>query len=413
MRSKNKYFYAAIIGNILEYYDVALYGLLFPKLAVLFFPHEDPTISMLWGLGVFASGFIMRPLGGALFGHIGDRLGRRKVLTLSIALTSIPALIIGMLPTYAQIGMIAPVILVMCRLAHGLCIGGESAGILVYVLEKTQPNKANFVGSILCSVSFVGVLVGAAVSALCTHASMPEWGWRIPFLITILLALYGYYFRKRLQESELFKTAKAPIARVPLITVMKESKRNLLCTFGLGAACSVPYHVFTIYVTSMMSSTLKIPLSQVIIFNMSILGLLTIILPFMGMWADRTNNVKLMHASMAAISILAYPVFLLIGSHSLPLIIVGQIILVLAYSGFLASVSAFLVSLFPVRTRSTGIGVAYNFGNCVFGGTTPLIATQLVYLTGNPRSPAIYLFVAGLIGIASVAFAKDTSLQET
>lgn len=407
-----KYFYNAAIGNILEYYDVALYGHLLPKLAILFFPHEDPTISMLWGLGVFASGFITRPLGGALFGHIGDRLGRKKALTLSIALTSVPALIIGILPTYAQIGVIAPILLVICRLAHGLCIGGESAGILVYVLEKTQPNRANFIGSILCSVSFVGVLIGAAVSALCTHSSMPEWGWRIPFLITILLALYGYYFRKRLQESELFKTAKAPIARVPLIKVIKESKRNLFCTFGLGAACSIPHHVFTIYVSSMLASTLKISLSQVIIINMSILGMLTLILPFIGLWADRTSNVKLMYTSMIATSILAYPIFLFIGSQSLAYIITGQIILMLIYSGFLASVSTFLVSLFPVRTRSTGIGVAYNLGNCVFGGTTPLIATQLVYLTGNPRSPAIYLFIGGLMGIAAVAFARETKLQE-
>lgn len=405
--SKNKFLYPAIIGNILEYYDAALYGYLLPKLSSLFFPHEDPAVSMLWGLGFFASGFFMRPLGGAIFGHIGDRFGRKKVLTLSIALTGIPAFIVGTIPTYEQIGIIAPIILILCRLAYGLCLGGESAGMLVYVLEKTRRGQANFIGSVLCSVAFVGFLLGAAIGALFTLESMPEWGWRIPFLISIFLAFYGYFFRRKLQESEVFMRTKTPIARVPLMEVIKDSKRNLLCTLGLGAACSVPHHVFTIYVNSILTSTLCIPVSQAIIFNMGILVLLTIILPFVGMWADKTGNVKLMYASMAAISILAYPVFWLIGSESLPLIVAGQVILVLVYSGFLASVSAFLISLFPVRTRSTGIGVAYNLGNSIFGGTTPLIAAQLVYLTGNTKSPAIYLFFAGILGLASVAFSKN------
>lgn len=413
MTPKHKFYFATVVGNILEYYDAALYGYLLPKLSPLFFPHEDPAVSMLWGLGVFASGFFMRPIGGAIFGHIGDRFGRKRVLTLSIGLTAIPAFTISMLPTYAQIGVLAPVVLVLCRLAHGLCIGGESAGILVYVLEKTNKNRLNYIGSILCSVSFVGVLLGASVGALFTLESMPEWGWRVPFLISIVLTFYGYYFRKNLQESEVFKKAKAPIARVPLIEVFKGSKRNLLCTFGLGAACSVPYHVLTVYASSMLTSTLGVPVSQAILVNMSTLGLLTVVLPFIGMWADKRGNVKLMYASMAAVSVLAYPVFLLIGSQSLPLILIGQVILVFAYSGFLASVSAFLMSLFPVRTRSTGIGVAYNLGNSVFGGTTPFFAAQLVYLTGDHSSPAMYLLFAGLLGLASVAFAETVGERES
>lgn len=361
---------------------------------------------MFWGLGLFASGFFMRPVGGAIFGHIGDKFGRKKVLTLSISLTSIPAFIIGIVPTYNQIGVTAPIILIVCRLAHGMCIGGESAGILVYVLEKSNKKRANYVGSVLCSVSFAGILLGAAIGAFFTQEAMPEWGWRIPFLISILLAFYGYFFRRRLAETAVFKAAKAPIARVPLIEVMKKSKRNILCTSGLGAACSVPYHAFTVYANSMLTLKLGIPVPQAIVCNMAILSLLTIILPFVGMWADRVGNVKLMYASMAGISILSYPVFRLMGSESLPAIILGQVILALVYSGFLASISAFLITLFPVRTRSTGIGVAYNFGNSIFGGTTPFIAAKLVELTGSAASPAIYLLFAGLLGIGSLAFSK-------
>ena len=398
--------FGLFLSNVLEYYDIVLYGYMVTRLTPLFFPHQDPFISSLLGFTGFALGFVMRPVGGAVFGHVADRYGRKKALTFSILLTALPTTVMGLLPTYETIGIIAPIALICCRLLQGVCVGGESAGILVYVMEKNGIKNGNFVGSLLCSTSFVGVILAALSSAFFNQSFMPEWSWRVPFLLGIAVAIYGYYLRKQIHETEAFKQCKPSHKVNPFMVVMKNHQRGLICTFGLGAACSIPYHMLTIYVNSALTARLHLTLSQATVRTVCVIGALTLILPFIGKVVDRVGNRKVMLLSMLCMTLFSYPVFQIIMRESLVIVTVSQILLIIIYGGFLASISTFLMDLFPVNVRSSGIGVAYNLGNSVFGGTTPLISQLLVGLTGQISSPAFYLVFSGILGIISTLCAK-------
>ena len=244
MGKNYKAIFAAMIGNALEYYDVMLYGFFAAMLAPLFFPNDNPAISIISSFGTFAAGFIMRPLGGLLFGHLGDKFGRRRALVLAIFLVTIPTFTIGVLPTYAEIGMAAPIILVACRLLQGLCVGGEYSGASIFVIEYSKKGKESFAGSILAASGLVGGVLGTFFGFLCTLPLMPSWGWRLPFLMGSLFGLIGYYIRLQVKESPDFARHTGNIEKVPLWGVLESRKRNLLCTVGIGATTLIPFYIY-------------------------------------------------------------------------------------------------------------------------------------------------------------------------
>src|SRR5436189_1033551 len=197
MEKNIKAIFAAMVGNALEYYDVMLYGFFAAMLAPLFFPTDNQITSTISSLGTFAAGFVMRPLGGIIFGHLGDKFGRRQALVLAIFLVTIPTFTIGILPTYADIGIAAPLILLLCRLLQGLCVGGEYSGASIFVIEYSKRGREAFAGSILCAAGVSAGVLGTLVGFLSTLPFMPAWRWRIPFLIGSLFGLIGHYFRAR------------------------------------------------------------------------------------------------------------------------------------------------------------------------------------------------------------------------
>lgn len=409
MKSRYKAIFAATIGNSLEYYDVMLYGFFAAKLAPLFFPTENPTVSIIASLGTFAAGFIMRPLGGIFFGHIGDKFGRRYALAFAIILVTLPTFIIGILPTYDIIGFSAPVILISCRLLQGLCVGGEYSGAAVFVVEHSQGKQSGFMSGILCSSGIAGGVLGTFVGFICTLPIMPHWGWRIPFLLGSLIGLVGYYIRIHVDESPAFIEAKRgkKIDKFPLLKILKTQKRNLLCTIGVGGTSLITFYIVSLYMSVLLSSKLNLQTSQIMLVNMGVNLLWMLLLAPMGWLADKVGKERLMSSSCVALVLLAYPLFkLLDGDLSLQNIIFLQFVLSIIGAAFTAPNSALLTGFFPVRERYSGMGLGYALGGALLGGTTPFFSAALVALTGLSTAPAFYLMFSGLIGFLSIHFAQ-------
>jgi MHS family proline/betaine transporter-like MFS transporter len=408
MKKRYKAIFAAMIGNALEYYDVMLYGFFATLLAPVFFPTTSHTISIISSLGTFAAGFVMRPLGGILFGHLGDKFGRRYALVLAIFLVTIPTFTIGILPTYATIGIAAPIILVVCRLLQGLCVGGEYSGASIFVIEYAKKGRESFAGGILCAAGFFGGILGTFIGFICTLPLMPSWGWRIPFLIGSVIGLIGFYIRTQVGESpEFIQHQNEAIEKVPLMAVLRMRKRNLLCTMGIGATSLIPFYMASVYMGYLLSSKLTLPTSSIMLINVALNVFVMILLPLMGSLADRVGKAKLM-IWVASLSIfLAYPLFSILEKDlSLLNVILVQGVLALITAGFGAPSIALLATFFPVHERYSGVGFGYALGGALLGGTTPLILASLVKWSGSSVAPAFYLMFSGLLGVVCVMCAR-------
>jgi MHS family proline/betaine transporter-like MFS transporter len=415
MKKNYKAILAAMTGNALEYYDVMLYGFFATMLAPLFFPSDNQAVSYISSLGTFAAGFIMRPVGGLVFGHLGDKLGRRYALVLSIFLVTIPTLTIGLLPTYAEIGIAAPIILVTCRLLQGLCVGGEYSGASIFVIEYSKKGKECFAGSILTASGSFGGVVGTFCGFICTLAFMPAWGWRIPFVIGALMGVMGYYIRTKVNESPEFEKAKdEKIEKVPLWGVLEQRKKNLLCTVAVGAASLIPLYLATVYMGFLMGSKLHLATSEIMLTNVVLTSLTVCSLPFFGGLADKIGKENQMKKAAIVMVLMAYPLFVFLESNfSLTSIIIVQSIIILLNVAFVAPSMALLTTYFPVHERYSGIGFGYALGGALLGGTTPLIIATLNSWHESPYTPAYYLMFAAILGILGVTFGKkqDAAIQ--
>ncbi|HUX80686.1 MAG TPA: MFS transporter [Alphaproteobacteria bacterium] len=406
---------AAMAGNALEYYDVMLFGFFATMLAPLFFPADNQFVSIVASLGTFAAGFVMRPVGGMVFGHLGDKYGRRYALVLAIFLVTLPTLTIGLLPTYAEIGIAAPIILVVCRLLQGLCVGGEYSGASIFVIEYSKRGKESFAGSILTASGHFGGVLGTLCGFVCTLSFMPGWGWRIPFLMGSLMGLMGYYIRSKVNESPDFIRAKEErIEKIPLWGVLQKRKRNLFCTVGIGATSLIPLYMATVYMGFLLSTKLQIPTSQIMLMNTAFSILNIILFPFMGRIADKIGKEKMMISSAAVSFLIAYPLFSLLERDlSVLNVFFVQIILGTVNVAFAAPIMALLTRYFPVHERYSGIGVGYALGGALLGGTTPLIIATLTNWLDSPLIPAYYLMFSGILGMSCVIWGRKVDHAET
>lgn len=409
MKKNYKAIAAAMVGNALEYYDVMLYGFFATMLAPLFFPTTNPALSVISSFGTFAAGFIMRPIGGIVFGHLGDKFGRRYALVLAIFLVTIPTFTIGILPTYETIGILAPITLVACRLLQGLCVGGEYSGASIFVIEYSKKGKEAFAGGILAASGMFGGVIGTSVGFLCTLPFVPEWGWRIPFLLGSVMGLMGYYLRTKVNESPDFIRAKDEvIEKVPLWSVCTKRTRNLLCTIGIGAATLIPLYMGTVYMGSILGSRLEVPTSTIMLIH-ALVNIFTVaIMATSGYLADKVGKERQMLFSAFVTVIIAYPLFVFLESDlSIFRVVCVQVVLMIINVGFVAPTMAILSSYFPVHERYSGIGFGYALGGAFFGGTTPLLITYLVNRFESPIIPAYYLMFAGALGAVCVLWGKN------
>lgn len=399
---------AAMMGNSLEYYDFTLFVFLAPIISPLFFPSDDKMVSIIATLGTFAGGYLMRPLGAIAFGYLGDRYGRKRALTLSIMLMAIPTFIMGLLPTYESIGVLAPTALILLRLLQGFCTGGEYNGAGIFVVENVEPNKAGFAGGIISASSAIGAFLGSMVASLCTLQMMPSWTWRLAFLFGTVVGFIGFYIRRRITDvylTELLNKKKQQ-TRFPLIEVIKNNPSSILCTIGIAAFAGIVYNISMKYVSVYLTVFQKWTPSEAL-FVMSF-GIISYILltPLSGWLSDKFGEKVIMATGAAATFLGIYSLLSLLTSPSLVSVIFAQFSLVLLAAWSQGPMNLFMAKLFPAETRYSGLAFSYCVGMAIFGGTTPMIATFLTNWTGSPITPAYYVMIGSVIGFVSIIYAR-------
>ncbi len=393
---------AGLAGNVMEWYDFGVYGFFAAAIGSQFFPSHDPSTSLIASFGVFAVGFIARPLGGLLFGHIGDRLGRRAAVVSSVILMIIPTLLMALLPTYQQIGLAAPALLILLRLAQGLAVGGEYTTSMVLLVEEAQARRRGFVGSFAPFGALGGLLLGSAVGAA-LMAFLPEkaaasWGWRLAFFTGLLIGLVVFVIRNRLPPDQaIVETEEA--RKSPLTEAFRTQWRTILKVVGFTLGNGVGFYLCFVYVSTWLKEQQHLSASMALTLNSIALFLMLIITPLAGALSDRIGRKPVLMIGAAGLALFAWPIFRLMSVPHIGAMLAGQCAFALFMSGYGAS-PAFLVEAFPKHVRCSGLSIGYNLSLSVFGGTVPMVAVFLTKVTGNPLAPAFYLSLAAVISLA-------------
>lgn len=404
----------AVVGNILEWYDFALYGYFATIIAKLFFPTDNKFISLLATFGVFAIGFIMRPLGAIIFGHFGDRIGRKKTLAASVILMAIPTTLIGLLPTHAHIGVMAGILLTLCRLLQGLAIGGEFSGSIVFIAEHAHGKRRGLYGSWAMFSAFAGLLLGSAAGALVSNVmstdALNAWGWRVPFISGILLGIIGLYLRLHMPETPAFtlaQTQKTLVSR-PLYHAFRHAWRPMIMGVGLVFLPAMAFYLLFVYLSSYMSLYLQVPLKTALMINTISMVCIILVIPFVGLLSDKIGRKPVLMVGAISFILLSYPLFLLLHHGNFASLLLAQICFALLICFVYAAIPATLVELMATNVRYTAMSLPYNFANAIFGGTAPLVATYLIETTSNQMAPAFYLIGAGIVMLIFVIFLKES-----
>lgn len=403
---------SCMIGNALEWYDFALYGYFATTIGALFFPKFSPFASLMATFGIFAAGFIMRPLGGVIFGHIGDKIGRKNALLWSIYLMAIPTTLIGLLPTYDHIGWIAPLLLTIIRLAQGLSMGGEFTGSMVFVVEHAQQRNRGLYGSWVVFSLLLGILVGSAVATATCHFLSEDqlmgWGWRIPFILSVAGGFVGSIMRRTVHEPEQFTEAK--LRHKEHSTPLKELFKNHLGTIGyvviIELTLSIGFYLIVTFINNFLTALLNFDMVTSLMMTTISMIAMGIVIPISGWISDKIGRKAVLIPSALAFTFFAYPLFTsLEGSFTTALM--AQVALSFIMGVFFAPIPATLVELFPLSVRYSGLSIAHSISMAVFGGSAPLIATWLIQITGNNAAPALYLGTASLLSAIALFFLKD------
>ncbi len=317
----------------------------------------------------------------------------------------------GILPTYSQIGIAAPIILVICRLFQGLCVGGEYSGAAVYFFESCKEEKTGFFGSIMSGTAFCGAILGSLVGTLCTAPFMPEWGWRIPFLLGSILGVIGFFIRRNIKETPAFTKEEQRSTmdvnfQKPLLGLLKYEKRNILCTLSIGAAGYVCLYISTIYLNSVSAQEVNLSSFMIMSINTLVLCLWVVFILFFGYLSDFLGKKFVMQLSCWGLIMLSFPFFYLTTqAPTLINVVYLQIFLGILGASFFGVAAGFIPNLFYVKQRYVGVAAGLNIGQALLGGTTPLIASSLVYFTGDPTAPAFFLIAAGVMALIALRFA--------
>lgn len=408
---------AGAVGNILEWYDFALYGFMASVLSGLFFPSEDRLVSLIATYGVFAVGFVMRPLGSVLFGWLGDTAGRSRTLLLSVAMMTMPTVILGLLPSYGTIGIAAPIALVAVRMVQGLSVGGEFSTSVTYLVETAPPERRGFFGSWANIGSLGGMLLGSAAAAAATNlldqADLETWGWRVPFLFGGALGVIALLMRKGLPESPQFlRYEQARCPNSPLKEAFVCNRIQMAQGALFAAAYGTVFYLALVYLPTWVSETTGTSLGTSLQVNTVTLAALLPVIPFAGWLSDR--RVRRTHLLVAAFVLLGVAgSFLLvwIRGGGLVALAVGQISLGLILAVPLGVAPALFCELFPEEDRLTGYSIVFNAGLGVVGGLTPMLASWLILSTGSALAPVGVLAAATALGTVALLWIRDGSRE--
>ncbi|MGW0797561.1 glycine betaine/L-proline transporter ProP [Streptomyces sp. NPDC002692] len=411
---------AAALGNAMEWFDFGVYSYIAVTLGKVFFPSGNPTAQLLSTFGAFAAAFLVRPLGGMVFGPLGDRVGRQKVLALTMIMMAAGTFAIGLIPSYATIGVGAPLLLLAARLVQGFSTGGEYAGASTFIAEYAPDKKRGFFGSWLEFGTLAGYIGGAGLVTLMTAflstESLLAWGWRVPFLIAGPMGVIGLYLRMRLEETpafaaELEKASKKEKDRpkVPLRVMLAGQWRALLLCVGLVLVFNVTDYMLLSYMPSYLTSELKYDETHGLLVVLAVMAVMMIVQPFAGALTDRIGRRPVIAAGCAGFLALSVPAVLLIRQGSLLAVALGMGALGLLLVCFTSAMPAALPALFPTKVRYGSLSIGFNVSVSLFGGTTPLVVTALIGATGNMMMPAYYMMAAAVIGGVAVWFMSESA----
>jgi metabolite-proton symporter len=407
---------ASFVGTAIEWYDFFLYGtaaaLVFNK---LFFPNFDPHTGTMAAFGTFAVGFFARPLGGVICGHFGDRIGRKSMLVTTLMMMGLATFAIGLLPTYETAGVLAPILLVLLRFIQGLGVGGEWGGAVLMVVEHAEKEKRGLYASWVQAGVPAGMLLATGVMSLFNlmpQESFLAWGWRVPFLLGILLTGIGFFIRMQVLESPAFEQAKKEktLSKMPVLEVLKTHPRNVLLAMGARLAENAFFYIFTVWVLTYVTEKHGLPKSTPL--NGVLLGsaIQLVTIPWFGAISDRVGRRPVYLAGAFFLVLMAFPFFWLVDTQNTWWIWAAIILGMIGHSAMYGPQAAFFSELFGTRTRYTGTSLGYQLASPLAGGLAPLIATALLKWSGNEPWPiAVYLIMMGAITITCVFIAAETN----
>ncbi|MEJ2871765.1 MFS transporter [Actinomycetospora sp. OC33-EN08] len=415
---------AAAVGNITEWFDFGVYAYLATTIESNFFPPDNPTLAQIGVFAGFAVSFLVRPLGGLFFGPLGDRIGRTKVLSITVIMMAIGTFLLGFIPPYSAIGIWAPILLVLCRVVQGFSTGGEYAGAMTFIAEYSPDRRRGFFGSFLECGTFIGYALGATVATVIPLISTPEfaatWAWRIPFFIALPLGIVGVYLRVKLEETPAFQT---------LLSESEEREGNqagegikklfvtywpaMLTAGGLVVAWNILNYMLTSYMPTYLEDNVSAVGGQAIdtttsqVIQIVILWVGVFVIPALGMLSDRVGRKPLLLAGSVGTIVLAFPMLYILQLGSVVLVGVGLGVMGLLLVLFASTCPSTLPAQFPTEVRYGGLSISFNIFVSAFAGTTSLIMTALVLGTGWGYWPAAYLVFAGVVGLVVLVKLKD------
>ncbi|MEP9378075.1 MFS transporter [Aquabacter sp. CN5-332] len=398
---------AGALGNLLEWYDFAAYGFLASIFAKNFFPAASPFIGLISAFGIFAASFLMRPLGAVVFGHIGDRYGRRLALYVSAGMMTVSTVVIGLLPTYATIGALAPVLLLVLRLLQGVSIGGEYTTAAIFLGENTHPKRRGFITAFAGMGATGGTLLGSAAASLTasllTTDQLVEWGWRLPFLAGVFLGGFTLFLRGSVGD----EAAPAAHAEAPLVEAFREDWRNILRSIALNAMLGAGFYLIFVYLTTYMHQVDGMPERQALQVNTASMVALLVFVFIFSTLTDKVGRKVVVVSGLVGLLLFSWPLFRLLSSGDPLWVLVGQMgfaVLIAAYAGPMPVV---LVEMFRHKTRCSALSVSYNIAMGLAGGTAPMVAVYLVNRTQDDMAPAFYLMVLAAISLVAALTMED------
>ncbi len=405
-------------GQFVEFFDFAIYGFSAVSIAEAFFPGQDPVAGLLAVFAAYGVAFVARPLGGLFFGALADRTGRRKVLYATLMCMGVATALIGLLPTHAAAGIMAPVLLVMCRLAQGFSAGGEAVSAPSFVLEHAPYERRGtwiaITVAATAAASVIALVIIMAISGAVPDTAYAAWGWRVPFLLALPLSLIGVYVRRRTEESPVFRELQRSnaIEAAPLRGSLRGDWVRLGQIFAVMALSGLGFYLLAGYFVTYLQTVVGLSLTQSLAANAVALLTFAMLLPIGGRLSDTFGRKPMLIAGAAAVAAVGLPAFMLVAGGSFGSAVIGQVLLAAALAVYGGGSYTFFVELLPAATRVTGAAISYNVTLAVFGGTAPFVGTWLVDSTGVAVAPGFYLVAVALAALAVAATTPETRVAE-
>jgi MFS transporter, MHS family, proline/betaine transporter len=409
-RTRRRVVAAGIIGNVMEWYDFSVYGFFARTIGSLFFPSEDPRTSLLAAFAVFAVGFLMRPLGAMLFGYIGDRVGRGPALLWSVVAMALPSFVIGSLPTYAQIGIAASLLMLLCRIMQGLAVGGEYTSSAVFLAETAHPDRRGAATAWAPFGAIAGILlgsvVGAAIFNTMTLEQVVAWGWRLPFLLGVVMGGVGFILRRRMPFDQ--PPAKGGF---PLLQALREHPLQMLQVVSISLINAVGFYLVFVYISTWLKLLADVGASVALLINSLNMTVLLVVILGMSRLSDRVGRKPILAGAAIGLVLLSWPLVTLMQTGNVYYVFLGQFGFALLIGAYGAASPIAICEIFPRNVRCSAVSVAYNITLGIAGGTAPAVATWLIVLTERPRVPAIYIMAAAAVSAVAALSVHESSRQ--